>query len=563
MRIDSLNAKNFLGLASFSAKFPQGLTLLVGPNGAGKSSVLESIRFALLGERVRGVRTKADLKHLVSQGATEGAVSITVDGYTYRRAIKTGECSTSGPPHYPAAISCVLDASHFAAMPEPDRRKFLFELMQVESSHTAIAELLDKAGVAKAVIDEVLPILRTGFDGAEKYSTDQAAQARGAWKAITGEAYGDKKAEGWEPKASDTVTGEESDEVLQNTAALIPELEQQHADALKDLGVAEARETANANPDLAKAREKLPTWLEKREIGTKKEADLVQQIKALELVAHESGGVYQPCPCCNEMLLLDRGVLTKAHALSSSQVEAAKNLSEKRAELETTRTALTKINSNIRIAQGLIADAEATGAGDVGALTLQVQNGETELRKAKLARETMQIRQREREQAMQKTEAAAVHHRAVQDWKLCAEQLSPSGIPATLLAQALGPINLQLQASADFTEWSRVEIQPDMRITYAGRSYSLCSESERWRADAMIGDAIARLSGLNLLVLDRFDVLDQPGRSAAMAWLLEVSHELETVIVGATLKQAPAIEGANVIWLSDELCGRSAVRTAA
>jgi len=108
-----------------------------------------------------------------------------------------------------------------------------------------------------------------------------------------------------------------------------------------------------------------------------------------------------------------------------------------------------------------------------------------------------------------------------------------------------------------------VEIQPDMRITYAGRSYSLCSESERWRADAMIGDAIARLSGLNLLVLDRFDVLDQPGRSAAMAWLLEVSHELETVIVGATLKQAPAIEGANVIWLSDELCGRSAVRTAA
>ena len=58
----------------------------------------------------------------------------------------------------------------------------------------------------------------------------------------------------------------------------------------------------------------------------------------------------------------------------------------------------------------------------------------------------------------------------VQAWKQAAEQLSPNGIPATLLVQALYPINMALGASSDITEWGRVEIHPDMAITYGQAS---------------------------------------------------------------------------------------------
>ena len=75
----------------------------------------------------------------------------------------------------------------------------------------------------------------------------------------------------------------------------------------------------------------------------------------------------------------------------------------------------------------------------------------------------------------------------------------------------------------------------------AERPYALLSESEKWRVDAMLAEAISRLSGLGILVLDRFDVLDLPGRSDLIAWLddLAFSDEIQTAILFGTLKAPP------------------------
>jgi hypothetical protein len=146
--------------------------------------------------------------------------------------------------------------------------------------------------------------------------------------------------------------------------------------------------------------------------------------------------------------------------------------------------------------------------------------------------------------AQKRTDEAAKHAADVAAWDAIGDALSPDGIPAEILAAALGPINDRLAQSAADTEWARIEIGPDMSITAAlhERPYRLMSESEKWRADAMLAEAIAHLSGVRLLVLDRFDVLDTKGRSDLLSWLdvLAANGEIDTALVFGTLKGIPA-----------------------
>lgn len=156
-------------------------------------------------------------------------------------------------------------------------------------------------------------------------------------------------------------------------------------------------------------------------------------------------------------------------------------------------------------------------------------------------------------------------------WTAIGDALAPGGIPGEILAEAMEPLNDRLMHSAVVTEWPRVGIDADMGITQLSgtgdattvRPYALLSESEQWRADAMIAEAIAHLSGLRLLLLDRFDVLDLRGRSDLLAWMDELaeSGEIETAVIFGTLKALPAklpatmathwIDGGHVVKLQE------------
>ncbi len=112
------------------------------------------------------------------------------------------------------------------------------------------------------------------------------------------------------------------------------------------------------------------------------------------------------------------------------------------------------------------------------------------------------------------TADAARHHADVVAWSFIADQLSPTGIPAEILASALTPMNDLLATQSAEAKWLPVQISPEIEVTYGGRLYGLLSESEKWRCDALLAIAIARLSGLGLVALDRFDVLQPSARPA-------------------------------------------------
>jgi hypothetical protein len=159
--------------------------------------------------------------------------------------------------------------------------------------------------------------------------------------------------------------------------------------------------------------------------------------------------------------------------------------------------------------------------------------------------------------AATKTKDAHKAHLDVEEWVKVAEALAPDGIPGELLTAALDPVNATLyQASVD-ADWMRVEIASDMAITGNGRPYQLLSESEKWRVDAMIAQAVSEISGLKILMLDRVDVLDLPGRAQLFGWLDTLAELglIDTALLFATLKALPDICGVAAYWVENGTTG--------
>jgi hypothetical protein len=121
--------------------------------------------------------------------------------------------------------------------------------------------------------------------------------------------------------------------------------------------------------------------------------------------------------------------------------------------------------------------------------------------------------------------------------------------------------------AARLARWQPVAITNDMVLTYGGRAYGLLSESERWRVDAVVALAIAQLSELRLVMLDRFDVLDLPSRTQLIRMLMELAklETIDTVIVCGTLKEPPLFKTAAVsaYWIENGVIGTPSASQAA
>ena len=187
-------------------------------------------------------------------------------------------------------------------------------------------------------------------------------------------------------------------------------------------------------------------------------------------------------------------------------------------------------------------------ADDVGDASAEIAEVEGMLVKAKADRQRIENERlnivaatKGSSEAKAKTKQALAHHDDVMAWTKVADALAPNGIPAEMLLDALAPVNAALVQAALDTEWMEVAIAPDMAITAAGRPYQLLSESEQWRTDAMIAQVVAELSGVKLLMLDRVDVLDLPGRAQLLEWVdnLAFLNLVDTVLLFGTFKALP------------------------
>ncbi|EPW8658438.1 TPA: AAA family ATPase [Pseudomonas aeruginosa] len=556
MRITKLEITNFQGLRHAALDVSAPVLLVAGHNGAGKSSLLDAISHAFTGKPGR-VAQKQHIGQLITEGAKKGEARVEwLDESGEVQACGVALPSGKGSPLADSPfLPFVLDASRFAALDAKDRRRVLFDLTGASASPAEVSKRLEAKGIDLALFEKVKPLLRSGFPAAVEQAKAYASESRGAWKAITGENYGSEKAVDWAPELLATVVTEDQ---VAEAGKNLQLLEDDLAEAQQALGASkQARQAADGRAQrIAQLRELAelePRRRNKLTTDQQNQDEWSEKVMAAELAS--AGSVpHQPltCPHCQGAVDLQAGTLVVHQPPEQiADAEAARRLSEYRGYLASAQRAVANSQRDLDECLAAAEQIKALEAESVEAPSAEaIANGEqaiNELRQARDASRAKLVALQEALEAATQREAsiakARAAHQDVVAWTGMADALSPTGIPAEILADAIGPVNDTLKRLAGTAGWSPVQISSDIDVTFGGRLYGLLSESERWRCDTTIALAIATISGLRLALLDRFDVLDVPARTQQAMKLfqsLAAGGEIDTLIVAGTLKEPMA-----------------------
>lgn len=567
MRITKLEITNFQGLRHAALDVSAPVLLVAGHNGAGKSSLLDGVAMAFSGQP-RRVSLKKEMDKLITEGAKKGEARVEwLDEAGEVQACGVALPSGKGSPLADSPfLPYVLDASLFAGLKADDRRKLLLSLTGASASPAEVGKRLKAKGIDLALFEKVKPLLRSGFSAMVGQAKDYASEARGAWKAITGENYGSEKAVDWAPELLATVVTEDQ---VAEAGKNLQLLEDDLAEAQQALGASkQARQAADGRAQrIAQLRELAelePRRRNKLTTDQQNQDEWSEKVMVAELAS--AGSVpHQPltCPHCQGAVDLQAGTLVVHQPPEQiADAEAARRLSEYRGYLASAQRAVANSQRDLDECLAAAEQIKALEAESVEAPSAEaIANGEqaiNELRQARDASRAKLVALQEALEAATQREAsiakAQAAHQDVVAWTGMVDALSPTGIPAEILADAIGPVNELLQRLSGTAGWSPVQISADIDVTFGGRLYGLLSESERWRCDATIALAIAKLSGLRLVLLDRFDVLDIPARTQQAMKLfqsLAAGGEIDTLIVAGTLKEPMAKTPAwlQAVWI--------------
>ena len=561
MKISHINISNFQGLRSADIALHTAVALVAGKNGAGKSSLRDAVAMGMNGKPTR-VSKKKDFSDLVTDGHKTGSIQLTfADGRRSEVSLPDGKATFFGsengldPDKARAGLTYVLDPFLFAQVEEDERRQVLFTLTGCGASAEEVQKRLAARGADSAKVEAVLPLLRAGFPAAERDAKTRATEAKGAWRAVTGETYGDKKAVGWKAEKSAVPEGTilQAENDLEEIDGAIATAQQQLGELQASYKAQQGR--ANQIASLEEQAGRLERIQQKLAADETELADW--EAKVADTQAKASGRhveAHHECPHCQGLLQIkgqglaaqlvpyevpdsapDDGAAAYLPSYTQARDLCARAVENGKRALAAAQSAEAQLKAMEEGAGGVVAEA------DIHAAAQKIDALKSRRKQAAVELETLRGQVRAAAEADKKTADAARHHADVQAWTLIADALAPDGIPGEILTDALRPVNDLLFEYAKLAGWQRVQLGSDMAITADGRQYCLLSESEKWRADCLLALVVAKLSGLKLVVLDRFDVLDVAGRKDLLALLDELafSGELDTAVVCGTLKQAP------------------------
>ena len=573
MQITKINVENFIGIRSAQVAINTPVCVFAGANGSGKSSLREAVRAALTSEPAR-VSLKKEFGAMLTDDAAQGFSEVEfADGSNAVFLLPDG---THKGAEVPAALPYVIDAQRFAHIADNDRRLFLFGLMGISISGATVKERLTVRGCDSVRVEAVLPLLRAGFDSAHKEAQVRARECKSAWRTVTGETYGDKKAVGWKAEKPD-FDPRKLEKAIADLDAISGKIDAESR-ALGDME-SRARAASENGNKLAGLRQKAGTFARIQDKLNRDEAELTTWTATVaETRAKASGSpfvAHLTCPDCGcDLELKDGKLVGYSRLCTTADPEAVAKLPEQEKALALMQSAVANGKRDLAIANAAAEAIDAIEKNQVGNPPTEdeITAARAHIESIKGARKTQQslidvlrVDGSKADSATEKTTRALALHNDVAAWDKVIDSLAPSGIPGDLLAEALGPINERLGQSAVDAEWPSVCIGADMAITADDRAYALLSESEQWRVDAMIAEAISHLSRVKLLVLDRFDVLDLPGRANLIAWLdtLATQGEVDTALIFGTLKSLPASlpESFSALWIENGVVGGMKVAT--
>ena len=195
-------------------------------------------------------------------------------------------------------------------------------------------------------------------------------------------------------------------------------------------------------------------------------------------------------------------------------------------------TARATVNSDLRTARAN------------GAITGEIDTAE---RRQGIAAAEQEVEDRQTEHSAIEREAnASRSHRTAQEYDRIVNVLGPGGVRASMIAKGLGRMNAGLSSLADAAKWPQVAIAENGSITYgsavdgAARPAALCSESARWRIQAMMQLTVAALTKSSAVVLDRADLLDRANRDGLIRAVKRVTAKCPVAVLLCTTGEPAA-----------------------
>lgn len=553
-----------------------------GLNEHGKSSIAEAVRFVYRGVSPR-ISKKGDFDMLVTNGKRTGSVELVDADTPVRRNVKDAKLTTRASLNFDDLhVDIQLGAEPFGYS-DPNRlRPLLLELFKAKADENTVKERLVAKGVNADVLALAMPLIKkVGFSVAHDQAKGKKSEATGAWRNITGESYGHVKAETWRPALLDEPlpTDEEvtrmEGEVKRltdmrdsyQTALTAARTTLQLAGAVSDGTTVEDAEAALsvATDNLRECQEQVAATEDRYK---KAIADDEDKLRAAEraLIDAKNSATQLTCPCCNQALqivmvggepVLERAVIEREGA--ANVAKAAADVNNARQALQARKQGRDTTMAALNAARGQAQDAVQQERNTVdNAKKLQhlpkVTQGELEeiqaelnlvngpLGNAQKILDDLQLKRKHFGEAQEDEKSAKDQHRLAQQWALVEEACGPTsaGIPAELVGRITQPMNTAIAHIADLWGTYSVMITPDMQVQSGdGMPYTLMSESAKWRADSMIQLALAQLTSLKVVVIDRFDIALARSSFFDMLSMYTQENQDVTVLAFGTLKNTP------------------------
>ena len=571
---------NVLGIREAEVELTPGKVVEVfGPNAAGKSSLALCAQ-AVLSQDPNPLGLPATQSRLYRhEEDAEGECEVRLDGDMVVWDVSNGSIvavpqAMSGPHCAPEAVGLV----DMTARRGGKERAALLHGVLLPDPGAVIEKLREELGLYlknEDIVGAVREVEKRGWQAAETVYQERMRATKRDWCKVTGLGrYGSKIAADWHPDGwladYDAMTVEDAERAVESSRSERDEMLRENAVSEAALIAAEkakaelpglrekvgtlnravvaeraATDTAGSNLTMA-ARERS----EPRRMIAQREASIRELGDALE-----SGKTWtHRCPQCSTFLVMKDGELGAAEDLDedairdgirehgASRQRFVEKLAKVDERIQVAERRLEGARSRLAAAEAPLADARAAvRAAEPAAAIRGVLDDES--RRQSRSRADAAVSEAERAVSdIRAAHDAGRLHDSVAHYEQIARALGPTGVRASMLALRLNQLNRGCDALIESAGWPSVTVSASGTIQVRGRPVQMCSESERWRAQAVLQLTIAALTRSQAVVLDRADLLDASGRQGLAAALSRVTGKRPIAVLLCSTDEMGALE---------------------
>lgn len=520
MKLTRLQIKNFVGIEKADIDFDSPATLIIGANNQGKSSVRDAIEFAFTGKCRAGTKWK-DAKELCRGEGRMGVKLAYQDGDEPATAMRTSSTASNGADERPVLRYC-LKPIEFIRLDPRQRAKILAEVCGGGAAKLAKAAIQKHIGkIDKSILAE-LKERTVDFTDVDVFR-EAVCELRREFKRAA-------KEESRAPLMQDYQLEPEFN--AKQCEAKIEEL----AGRIKKGGdlIAEAKAKQKVQAEILDLEGQIKKLVKPKRLPKKPTMPVANVNMAdvyLTLIQDLITDNPADEPCCP---LCDRPNQRKAfearidvlttflaeHQGAAEGYEAAVTAKAHYDKLIKTMRdrlgALHKQDNEVKLPTGsetLLADLTAerdTLQGQIGSYALFQQAKKTFEKKQEIAKEYAGL---------------------IEECDRIDKCLKDGGpVKAAIAAGGTKlPINDKL---LELWGMEALQLIDTGNITLRSVRIETCSGSEKYRASCVMGMALAQLSGIGVVALDGFSILDRKNKNAFM----QVAEDcgLETILLFAT-----------------------------